>query len=104
IAPYMPEYRYRLASMYAAQGRHRDALSEVTEILRWWHLFIRNSEARKAVGHLEDDIYLLAGQSALHVGDAGAAKTYVEAALSFNPENSEALKLLDALQEVPTGG
>lgn len=104
IAPYMPEYRYRLAGMYATEGRHRDALSEVTEILRWWHLFVRNSEARKAAGHLEDDIYLLAAESALCLGDLGTAKMYAEGALSFNPENAEALKLLDALQEMPTGG
>ncbi len=104
IAPYMPEYRYRLARMYADEGRYRDALTEIAELLRWWHVFILNSEARKAVGHLEDDIYVLAGESALHLGDLETAKTYAGRALSFNPENADALGLLDALEEAPSGG
>ncbi|HCJ11342.1 MAG TPA: hypothetical protein DHW14_09315 [Clostridiales bacterium] len=103
IAPYMPEYRYRLARMYADEGRHRDALTEVTEILGWWDVLMLNGAARTAVGHLEDDIYALAGESAFHLGDPQSARAFAERSLSVNPQNSAAQRLLRDVEEALSG-
>jgi len=99
LAPYFPDYHYRLAVLYAERGADEKALAEVEYVLSWWNSFLLNPFAREDAADLEDDLYLLAAATSYRTGRLDEARTYLEKVLALNPKNDKALDLAELLNQ-----